>query len=179
MGVGGWFDGEGRALPKWAMRRSLRVVEGCWASSAPVRSTLRPPCSFRRLLSSSQLSLRRATRCRRSAASCNGQRQITGAGPCPRSQVLVEHRLWRQTGWQCLHSSPEGQRFLLLPKLRCRCCSTGLRASSPGRLVDKASGGSHSSSGLPRDLPEGRDRALRPLLSPPCRGGKPSHVNRL
>ena len=23
MGVGGWFDGEGRALPKWAMRRSL------------------------------------------------------------------------------------------------------------------------------------------------------------
>ena len=26
MGVGGWFDGEGRALPKWAMRRSLSTV---------------------------------------------------------------------------------------------------------------------------------------------------------
>ena len=26
MGVGGWFDDEGRALPKWAMRRSLTRV---------------------------------------------------------------------------------------------------------------------------------------------------------
>ena len=55
MGVGGWFDGEGRALPKWAMRRPLS------SSTSRSRSTTKArfiPVEFREIRSKNRSKIR-------------------------------------------------------------------------------------------------------------------------
>ena len=44
MGVGVWFDGEGRALPKWAVRRSLNYTVITQYRNWPGTLLLAPGC---------------------------------------------------------------------------------------------------------------------------------------